>query len=153
MEVKVDLRYTWDMSRGDERLRSLLNRAQDLRPVFREIARSFNEFQDDLFASSGAAAGGWAPLAPSTLAQKAAQGYPSDILVRTGRMRRSLVSKTSDSVEEITAKYLLIGTSRPYARFHQTGTVRMPARPIIVVPESLRENWLGILARHLEAAI
>lgn len=69
----------------------------------------------------------WKPLALSTVLRK----EHGAILVDTGRMYESLTTPngTADTIWETGDTWLRFGTSVPYARFHQTGTRRMPARP------------------------
>lgn len=80
----------------------------------------------------------WAPLAPSTLERKQGPG----ILDETGAMRESIdVSPMSGAGVKVT-----IGED--YARFHQEGTSRMPARKILP-EEELPDTW----ARAIEDAV
>lgn len=144
ISVKVDSRI------GEKRLRSLVLKAQNFSDVFKGVAKSFYQFQERQFRSGGAEIGGWKPLAKSTLRQKARLGYPSDILVRTGRLMRSLASKTTDTVEEITSRDLRIGTGVPYAIYHQKGTKKMPARPLIALTQKLLDKWTELFAKHFE---
>lgn len=139
-----------DSSVAEARLKALVSKAENLSDVFREFAEGFHKFQERQFASGGAEIGGWAPLAPATVEAKLRKGYPSDILVRTGVLLRSLVSGEAPySVEEIEPKDMWVGTSVPYAAFHQTGTRKMPARPLIAITEALLDEWAGLVAKHM----
>src|SRR4051794_23528439 len=91
-----------------------------------EVARLVRDRITDNFDDEGP---GWAPLAPSTVLSRAALGYPpGPILHRSGRMRRSLTGG-AESTTDIDGTTLRLGSSVPYAEFHQTGTANMPARP------------------------
>lgn len=72
----------------------------------------------------------WAPLADSTLAEKLRLGYPPDPLVRTGTLRRSLTERPL-GIERLRPHDMEAGTGVGYASFHQGGTSKMPARPLI----------------------
>ena len=144
ISIKVDSKV------GEKRLKSLISKAKDFSAVYKEIAKSFYQFQERQFRSGGAEIGGWKPLAKSTLRQKFRLGYPPDILVRTGRLMRSLASKTTDTIEEITSRDLRIGTGIPYAIYHQKGTKKMPARPLIALTQKLLDKWTGLFAEHFE---
>ncbi len=64
----------------------------------------------------------WAPLAPSTIKQRRAEGRGTAPLLKTGLLSRSpRIGSVSPSVE--------IVSDRPYAAYQQLGTKRMPARP------------------------
>jgi len=67
----------------------------------------------------------WADLADSTEQQKAAMGYPADApLLATGEMRGS-ITHTTGVLEAV------IGSTDPKMVYHEFGTPRMPARPVM----------------------
>jgi phage gpG-like protein len=68
------------------------------------------------------------------LPRKTRRGQLPDnpILFRTGRLFRSLTDPSDpEHIEELTPEGLLFGTAVGYAAYHQRGTRRMPARPIL----------------------
>lgn len=69
----------------------------------------------------------WAPLAKSTQADRVRQGYRAKrpILVRSGRLQKGFYAQTSGKSSG------LIRNVVPYAKYHQSGTDKMPARRII----------------------
>lgn len=76
------------------------------------------------------------------------------ILIKTGQLFRSLSKGAPGSFESITAAGIQVGTFDRTAAFHQYGTSRMPARPILVPPdgptlEIIREE----LAKGISAAL
>lgn len=93
----------------------------------------------------------WKDLADSTKADRKRKGYSPEhpILERTGDLLRSLTSPgTADAILQITKAGLTIGSSVPYAKFHQTGTGKMPARPpwqfVDATGDLDRNVWLDI---------
>lgn len=93
---------------------------------------------EEQFASEGShASGGWAPLADSTVREKARKGYRPEILRATDRLMESLTSKfDSDHIEEMRGPdTLAYGTRVPYGIFHQTGTRKMPRRRPVALTE------------------
>jgi len=78
---------------------------------------------------------GWAPLADSTV-QRRGSAHP--ILEHSGRMKRSLTRRGGESRIRIQGDLLSIGSKVPYAAFHQTGTRRMPARPLQMTESTKR---------------
>ncbi len=99
-----------------------------LKPVISQI-------EQDRFDQEGP---GWAPLAASTLSQKSRDGWPSKILHRTLTLRDSLVDPSqafSGGAREMTW-----GTGVFYAGFHQDGTEKMPARPVIDIDAAARRR-------------
>lgn len=119
---------------------------KDLSEAFREIAKDFREGERRQFDTSGGyGAGGWRSLSPATVAKK---GH-ARILVDTGTLRDSLTGETPYSIEIVRPLELTVGTKVDYARYHQTGTNRMPARPIIALPEEQKTRWHKIIHRYL----
>jgi len=116
-------------------------RAEDLRPVWDVIAQDFGRIVARQFATEGGLGRPWPPLSPAYAAWKA-RHYPGrPILVRTGRLKESLVGRTIDTVDERTRDSLTLGTAVPYAIYHQKGTKKMPPRPPIVIPEAAKDRW------------
>jgi len=98
------------------------------------------------FETQGTRLGGnhWVSLSQYTLEDKAKHGYPSDILVRTGRLKRRATSKAvwtfngQQGHAFITASSF--GEHHKVAVAHHTGTARMPDRPFLAVtPEDVNK--------------
>lgn len=123
-------------------------------PALKQIADDFREVIARQFSSEGRAGGTpWPPRAGAV-----PRGHPSPqgrhgglpLLVRTGALRDSFLRQgAAGHVEEIFDQTLTLGSRVPYAIFHQTGTRRMPARPIIVLKEERANQWTEILARAI----
>lgn len=67
----------------------------------------------------------WAPLAASTITDKARHGFKTPApLLRTGEMR--------DSIEYMVhGNEGCVGSNNPEAKWHELGTARMPPRPFL----------------------
>lgn len=122
----------------------------DNRPALAEIADDFREMISEQFATEGRAGGTpWAPLALRTLRRR--RGAGSTILYSTGALERSFLDPlAAGRVEELEEQSLTLGSNLPYARYHQTGTRRMPARPIVVLSGARSERWMEIVRRGIE---
>lgn len=90
----------------------------------------------------------WAPLAPSTLKQKARKGYSSQPLVRTGHYRQSFRPFSDNNQAGV-------GSEVPYSIYHEQGTAKMPQRaalpPAAVALDyavRIYERWAQGLARQ-----
>ena len=114
------------------------------------VADDLRQMVAGQFATEGAAAGTpWAPLAPSTL--RKSRGLRSGMLDLTGALKGSLTELGAPGHTETTdGQQLLFGSELPYANFHQVGTRRMPARPLIVISGETTERWLEIVHSELE---
>lgn len=109
----------------------------DLSEPLTEIGQDLlGDFAVNMVTEGGwfAPGGAWTPLAPSTVRERARQGFggPSPILFRTGQLAESLASRdAAGNVFEVTATSLRVGSADRTANYHQRGTRRMPRRPIV----------------------
>jgi phage gpG-like protein len=69
----------------------------------------------------------WSPLREATLARKIAEGKSTAILKRNVLLARSW------RITELGGDYAKVGSDRFYAWFHQFGTSRVPARPMLPI--------------------
>ena len=118
-------------------------------PATRVLKRTFTE----IFRGEGQTKSTqhWAPLAPSTVRARASrrrnrkkgQRFGSKILWDTGRLRSSYINTPAINIEGNTMRY---GTDVPYAKYHETGTRFMPARPVV--------GYAAVIApRRLQSAL
>ncbi len=154
----VNVRFT---VLGEEQLNrgiaGVIDATSDLTPAFQEIAEDFRETEEKQFAGEGAYGGNtrWADLNPDYAAIKLIRWGNLPILTRTGDLRKSLSEKShSEHIEEIEKMSMTIGTSIPYAIYHQTGTQwgkrKMPARPPIRMTDRQKRKWGSIVRRSLQ---
>ena len=109
----------------------------DLSPAFEEMADAFGQWEAQAFSSGGSSSGGgWAPKKDGGASH----------LTRSGRLRGSL---TGPSIRRIGPKRMELGTGVPYARYHQTGTSRMVARPVIRLTAANKAQWTKIIHRFI----
>lgn len=132
---------------------------RDLTPAFREIAAGFYEGERRQFETQGTYGGeAWAPLSPAYAAWKA-QHYPNKgILYRTNQLFHAATGDASAGAKlEIKPMEMVLGIDAESsvaarARFHQTGTKRMPARPWLAVTDDMKRTWTRAIARQLNVA-
>ena len=124
-------------------LSAIERRVAEPQPLLEAFADDAQRLLSAQFESEGIALLGasWAPLAASTLAAKEAAGLDLRILHATLRLRDSLERTTADTVRRITSDSATVGTTVPYAGYHQTGTTRMPQRRIVAVRPQDRRRW------------
>lgn len=85
---------------------------------------------EDFVLEGGRSGASWKPLSPAYAAWKAKRFPGNGLLVRTGALKASLLSADApQAIFRPSATGLEIGSSVPYALYHQTGTGRMPQRP------------------------
>lgn len=126
-----------DDDRARRMLKKAADRSADLRPVWGDVnANVVQPAMDQRFRSAGAHHGSkWAPLSPagvrSRLRRGGNRGGISRPLWDTGRLRASWVKNGPESLTVMKPLSYERGTMVPYARFHQEGTGRLPARPMV----------------------
>ena len=100
----------------------------DLRPFWPAVTTLARGWWRNQFETEGRFAGdAWAPLSPVYALQKAARYPGKGILVATGQMRRAV-----DTPERaVTPHTLTLTIDDPKLQYHQEGTPRMPARPVV----------------------
>jgi hypothetical protein len=107
------------------RLRGLAAQIVDLRPFWPIVGQMVRGWFGEQFATEGAWGGqAWAPLAPATVA---ARGSAHPILVETSALKRAATAPHLDAG----ADYAEFTIEDPKAEWHQWGTPRMPARPVV----------------------
>lgn len=108
--------------------------ATNMEPVWDDVEDVLKDAFERNFQQEGP---GWTPLRPGTIRDRIRQGYaPGPILTRSGAYRRSLTTdlQTHKSSEEMTVVAPLVP-----GQYHQSGTRRMPSRPIRLKEEEKQD--------------
>lgn len=100
------------------------------------------------FAAEGRPA--WAPLAPSTVLSRGASG---PILNRSGRLLKVATQFNIWSYTRDSATITGIESRVKYAKYHQGGTRKMPARPFILLQDEDEEQIERIFYDWLDERI
>jgi len=94
--------------------------------------------------------------------KKVHYGFTYPILKAGGRLMESVTNPShKDAILKIASTYMIIGTSVPYARYHQTGTKKMPMRKILFIgPEAGAQRdagrlkrWVGYIDNHIKETL
>lgn len=104
-------------------LRRALRAAKNPGPALRAAGTAVVQMTKRAFNEEALRPEAWAPLKAATLAQKRRAGKSTALLKRDGVLWRSPRIISADGSR------VIVGTDRFYARFHQLGTKRIPARP------------------------
>lgn len=140
-------------------LAAFLDSLRDLRPFWRDVfAPKYFGLVQDLFATGGRArgqtgrfaGGAWATLSPKYRIWKQKHYPGKPLLVREGDLRESVRWSGQlgpGGIFQAERDFVVVGTSIPYAKFHQQGTQTMPARPFLPTPDlavfaPLMKAWL-----------
>jgi hypothetical protein len=127
-------------------------RAADASPAFEIIATMFYDSEKKQFDTQGEwASGGWAPLAPSTIAAKLANPSLSNMILQsTGAMMESLTTSTGDfSSKHVSPDKMELLSTVPYGVFHQQpegpGKGILPMRKPVELPEHVKVDIVKVL--------
>lgn len=115
----------------------------DLRPLYPEVIREFHLIEREQFESEGAAgaSGRFAPLSASYARSKQTSHPDKPVLRADDDLFVSLTDpEAAGAILRPEPDSLTIGTSVPYAIFHQRGTRHMPARPPISPSETQKRR-------------
>lgn len=145
-------------------LNDLETRARDLRPFFAaRVSPDMTALLEQQFESQGTRmrrGHPWRQLAASTIRSKERRGTAGNgILVDSGAMRRAFVDPHDAEAVEIlsTQRYIrsVSGEAKRIAGYHQTGTRRMPARPVMGdgIPEPVKRQWMAALQRYIATGV
>tara|TARA_R100001129_G_scaffold172248_1_gene142812 strand:- start:74 stop:565 length:492 start_codon:yes stop_codon:yes gene_type:complete len=120
------------------------------------IKRNWTERIDKAFTSKGKSIGmNWPPLSPAYAAWKSRHFPNRPLLVLRGHLRDSLTNESSRQMvfNRAGGRQLIIGTRIKYAKFHQYGTKKMPARPFVKVDQGLVNDWAKEMRKDVEKAM
>jgi phage gpG-like protein len=135
-------------------------KTKEMVPVFEHIFRDMLSVEERIFHGKGRRGGGsWKRLDDGTVRKKGTSeifytkgaypeysqpGFGNDTLVRS-----LTVMGARFQVKEVTNEGIVFGTDRPYAKLHQEGSKKHPARPFIRFLPSDWKRWAGWVGDHV----
>lgn len=137
MEINLKI----DIGNLDRQLEKMALRAGTMLPLAPEAQNKIRIANIENFASNGLPSGGWSPLDVQYAAWKAVRYPGAPPMVRSGKLFSSLAN-LNNTATKLTKDSFEFGTTVSYAKFHQTGTSKMPKRQVVFVPRGFAE-WLG----------
>lgn len=138
-----------DDKQARHNIRQMWDRADNFKSVFRWAQRELERANRANFASQGAASGKpWMPLDNEYARWKLANHGALPILVVSGTLKDSL-TRLRGAPNEIDKKSAVFGTNVPYAKFHQSGTSKMPQRKVVFVPPLFAASLAQKVGRHI----
>jgi phage gpG-like protein len=139
MRRTIDINIDCDNDDAMRRLMNMKLRAKNFRPIF-EYGRSRLQLANaENFSTGGLPSGGWEPRR---------QPEPWPLMRRTGSLMRSLTNLFGPP-NDIDATSARFGTKVEYAKFHQYGTTKMPARKIIFEPRGFANDLASKAAAYV----
>jgi phage gpG-like protein len=142
MSLSVDIDIDVDMKEALLRLNTMKLRSKNFTPLFMYAKKMLELANAENFATGGLPVGGWAPRRDN-------KSYTHPPLAGpTGKLMRSLTSLFGPP-NVITPTFANFGTNVEYAKFHQYGTTKMPARKIIFEPRGFSEDLSRKAANYI----
>ena len=124
---------------GLEKLKKLEKAIENVIPAMQPIVENF--FKSTVYITQGSEIGkSWKERKQPT------GSWP--LLRKTGRMQSNTKSKVTDN-----KKTVQIFNDTEYAKYHQTGTKKMVARPLFGKSPKLNETITQFALRHLEISL
>lgn len=109
------------------RLRNYAHHLADIASLWPAITEGFVRREELWFGRQGE---GWPPLSDAYRDWKLRVYGAKPMLVREGNLKESLTNPARAVLAE-TDHMLVLGSDDPVARYHQDGTSKMPARPVL----------------------
>jgi len=124
---------------------TLSRRLPDFQPIFREILADFCKELEKQFAMEGGhLSGKWDSLSKSYGAWKEKYYPGTTILVATGRMQYLSTDPTKNV--HFTKSEMIKYVPTYYTMYHQTGTSKMVARPLVqFIPSDIQKKWRNMI--------
>lgn len=142
MRVEVDI--DCDAEKAIFRLEKMALRTQNFRPLFWYARAELAKANAANFTAHGLPSGGrWEPRS---------KPYPWPIMRRTGSLMSSLTSLFG-APNEVNNTSATFGTNVEYAKFHQYGTTKMPARKIVFEPRGFARDLASKAAAYVANAV
>lgn len=132
---------TVDADDAKDRMGDILDRGENLKPVFRWAEGELEKANSRNFGTGGLPVGNWKRLDADYGAWKAANFPGAPKMFRTGRLFRSLTNFSTRGISLITDTHAEFGTDVEYAKFHQYGTTKMPKRKIVYTPRDFARDF------------
>lgn len=149
--ITVNLEIT-GLEKATSQVDELAEKMKDMSKPLKEAGDYLMEFfMMDVYGTQGSALGKkWAPLTPKYAAEKFKKWGWRPILVASGKMSESYSLK-------VASDYLLISNDAKndrgdyYAAYHQEGTSKMVARPIMKFPRKQLQGVTDIIVNHINS--
>jgi phage gpG-like protein len=133
------------LAEKEAQFRRVANAVEHREPANRRASVALYGWIIRNYDAEGGLIGGWAPLAPATVKEKARIGKER-ILVRSGRLRNSLRSFFDNDQAGV-------GSDVPYSDVHEEGSGRVPQRKILTPRDTALDIGIKVYDHYIATAI
>jgi len=136
-------------SGATRKIAAAARRGADFGPIFDRMADEVAARNRINFKSNGALVGGWKPLKPKSIRDKARSGFGNRApMIRSGKLYRSVAKRPFD-IEDIGRLKMKVGTGVKYAKYHYYGTRYMPERKYLTMNREFVMKYEPMIKRHI----
>ena len=164
MGLKINIEFDGD--KQVSRTLAIQTKAiKDLRPAWDDLEKILNQFQKGVFLGKGKAASkswfgvnpsgdleAWQPLKDSTIKGKRGK-YASYPLIRTQKLMKAFTQNNAEGAIRVKDRLAFVwgidDNEIPYAVYHHRGGSRLPKRPVLRLPNNLRDIVAKVIQRYL----
>lgn len=144
-ELNIRTEY---QDRVTESLQGIVRRSSDLRVPFEAFQPVWFAAIEDVFDAGGEPVP-WPDLSPAYQGWKGSVAPGKPILRLTDRMYDSLTSQTGETIWQVGPRSIQFGSRVPYFIWHQEGTAKMPARPMLTLPSSAAAQLNSMVVSYI----
>lgn len=145
----MDLTIKIDTSKFEKTIKRKLQRVEHMQPIMDRIAADMlKETQLNFRNEQSPEKKSWEKLKESTLANRRKEGRGAKILQDTGQLLQSIHSKSKATKN---TAYAVVGTNLDYAKKHQFGKGKIPARPFVGFNKTMKERYMKWINDYLKS--
>lgn len=149
-ELNVRIRIDADTKDASDYLKAVTKRMKNLRPVWPKVQQQLKVYMISNFTSQGLPVGGWKPLDAEYASLKMQKFPGAPMLVRQGGLFSQVLKGPAMQGGRSNAEFSFDGK---VAAFHQYGTTKMAARPILFAPEEFIEDTGETIIEYIHEGI
>ena len=131
-EFKIRIDIDFDDGGAQDYLEDVKDRMKNLRPIWPKLNASLKDYMIENFTAQGLPQGGWKPLDAEYASWKSKKYPGAPMLVQSGSLFQRIQRGPKLDGGARQASFTFTGR---ITKFHQYGTERMPARPILFAPD------------------
>lgn len=133
-------------------LHGAIKRSTNFAPVFQAFQPVWFDAIADAFEAGGDPVQ-WPALSPAYDGWKSGRHPGMPIMRLSDRLYESVTSQTTDTIWRVGPRSIQFSSRVPYFEYHQLGTSRMPARPVLTLPESAERTLLGMMQAYVLSGV
>jgi hypothetical protein len=152
MDIKINVKKLFrGKESASERIKEIVRKTQNFEDVLELIRDDIWETNYNIFQNQGAFDGRerWPDAHHYWIELKRKAGLPTTSLIFKKRLMKSLSGEGPESISNISAKGLRIGTSVPYAENLKLNLKEFDLRPSLLLTEKQRKHYRDMIGEYV----